>query len=141
MAISDSTISVDIFTEVRNKIVAGAPYVTNSSTSATTAASINATYNDKKTTKPQIVILPVSINEDTFKFGGAEGRKAINVNLECYYTTTLGVDQLSDQIKSILKDDDIDGIELVGVVTDYSFTNPAESKFHMKTMTFTYLRE
>jgi len=141
MAINDSTISVDIFTEIRDKIVAGAPHVVNSSTNATTVASINAVYNDRKTTKPQIVIQPISLDENTFRFGGTEGRKSINVNLECYYSTTLGVDQLSDSIKYILKNNDILGIDLVGVVTDYAFTNPAESKFHMKTMTFTYIRE
>jgi len=141
MAISDSTISVDVFTEIRNKLVSTAPYVTNSSTSATYAASINAVYNDKNTTKPQIVIYPARISEDTFRFGGTEGKKAVNVNIECYYQNTLGVDQLSDQIKTALKANDIIGIDLVGIVTDYAFTNPAESKFHLKTMTFTYTRE
>ena len=139
--VSDSTLSTDVFTEIRNKIVAAAPYVTNSTTSSTSAASILAVHNDTKTTIPQIVINPIVYDEANWKFGGTEGKKFINVIIDCYYKNTLGIDQMSDQVLTALKVNDISGIDLVGVTGDYAFNVNNEAKFHLKSTTFTYDRE
>lgn len=141
MAVSDSTLSVDIWNEVKSILVATAPYVSNSSTSATTAASINAAFNDRSGAKPQVVVYPITDSEDTWKFGSYEGRKMINVLVECYAQNSLGTDQLIDQVKSALKNNVIDGIELVGVTTDRAFNLANDSKWHMKSGSFTYDRE
>ena len=69
MAISNDTLYTDMWTAVKDVIVAAAPTQTNSSTSATTAASVRAAYNDQATTKPQIVVYPISMDEDRYKFG------------------------------------------------------------------------
>ena len=141
MSISDSSLSVDVFSEVRSKIVAAAPYVTNSTTSETTLAQVRAAYNDKEPVRPQIVINPIEKDEANWKFGGTEGKKFININIECYYKNTLGVDQLADSVETALKANDINGIDLIGVVSSYAYTNPVLIKYHMKGITFTYDRE
>jgi len=65
--------------------------------------------------------------------------------LECYYTTTLGVDQLADTIKAAIKtaceNQTISGMELVGISENYAFVNPGDMKFHLKTLTLTFDRE
>jgi hypothetical protein len=81
------------------------------------------------------------IDEDSWKFGGSQGKKMINVVIECYYSNTLGVDQLFDQVRAALDDNDIDGIDLVGISSDYGYNTSAEQKYHVKSGTFTYERE
>jgi hypothetical protein len=141
MAIADSSVNTDVWNEVRTLIVASAPYITNSTTAATTAASINAAYNDKSQTKPQVVIYPITKDEDINKFGSNYGKVLINVQVECYAGNSLGVDQLCDQVETSLRATNIPGISLVAVGSDISFVNPNEAKFHVKSLTFTYDRE
>ncbi len=141
MTISDDTISVDVFSAVRTKIVAAAPYVTNSTTAATTAAGINATFNSKTPSRPQVVINPALIDEDSWKFGSFQGKKIINVVIECYYENTLGIDQMFDQIRAALDDNDLDGMDLVSISTDYGFNSPGDQRYHVKSGTFTYERQ
>ena len=141
MAITDSTINSSVWTEVRSKIVAAAPYVTNSSTSATTAAAINAAYNDKIPTRPQIIIHPINMSEGEWKFGGNQGRKFIDIMVDCYYKNSLGIDQMADQVEDTLKTNEIAGIELVGITSDVAFDVSGENKYHLKSITFSYDRE
>ncbi len=141
MTISDDTLDTDVFTAIRTKIVAAAPFVTNSSTSATTAASIRAAYNDEGVVRPQIIMNPIEPEEADWKFGSKEGKKFINIVIDCYYSNTLGIDQLAQQVKSVLKDDDILGIDLVGIATDYAFNTANDAKYQLKSLTFTYTRE
>jgi hypothetical protein len=141
MSISDTTISTDVFTSIRNKLVAAAPYITNSSTSATTTARIDAVFSDRSNSIPQIVIEPIISDEGEWKFGSSEGKKLINITITSYYKNSLGVDQLYDQISAALKANDINGISLVGITTDYSFGEVNDKKFHSKLATFTYDRE
>lgn len=141
MAIADSSINTDVWNSVRTVLVAAAPYITNSTTSATTAASINAAYNDKSQTKPQIVIYPINKDESLNKFGATSGKSLINIQVECYASNGLGCDQLADQVETSLKTTEIAGIQLIAVGSDISFVNPDEAKFHIKSLTFTYDRE
>jgi len=141
MTITDSTIYTSTWSDIRTKLIASAPYVTNSTTGATTAASILATYNDKLPNRPQIVIEPIVKNEDTFKFGGTEGKKFINVTIECYATNGLGVDQLAEQVEVTLKANDINGIDLVGNTSDNAINIDNEEKYQLKVLTFSYDRE
>jgi hypothetical protein len=125
MSISDSSISTDVFTSIRSILVTAAPKVTNTTTSKTKTASINPSYNEKDTTLPQIVINPAGIDEAGFRFSALEGKKFINVTVECYYTNTLGIDQLSDAVKTAVKtacfDGTLTGMDLVGLVEDYAY--------------------
>lgn len=141
MTISDSTLSTTFWTDTRAIIVAAAPYVTNSTTSGTTAASINAAYNDKTASRPQIIINPINYSEDTYKFGSNQGKKLINLTVDCYASNSLGMDQLADQVIDAMKGTDIDDAEIVAISTDVAFVNPNEAKFHLKSITFTYDRE
>lgn len=141
MAINDSTLDTDVYTAVRNIIVAAAPYVTNSATGSTVAAGIESVYNDKKTNKPQVIINPVENSEDNWRFGGTEGKKLINVFVDCYFTRGDGVDQVCQQIKTAVKGTNFDGMDLIGVTTNYAFPLNHENKLHLKTITFNFDRE
>lgn len=141
MAIADSTLITDVWTEIKSALVAAAPYVTNTTTSATTAATINAAYNDKTPSRPQIVIYGMDMSEDNWRFGGTEGKKLINVPVECYHKTSRGVDEMSNQIMVALKENSIDGIDLVGVTVDTAFDIANSNKYHLKTLMFSYDRE
>ena len=142
MTITDANIYTTVFTDVRAVIVAAAPFVTNSSTSATTAAGIEGKYNDKKTSKPQIVIEPPKKDESSgWKFGSNEGKKFINVTVECYHKGLLGTQQLAEQVEASIKANNFGGMELVGIASDQAFTDPNRSKYQMKSTTFTFDRE
>ena len=139
MAISDSTISQSVWTEVRSALVAAS--ITTSIGSTVLNANITAQYPDKVVSKPQIVILPVRVSEDTYKFSGTTGRRTITVTIECYSDKSLGVDQLADGVKNALVTTTIDGLSVIGVDEDYAFTSPGDNKMHLKTVSVGYLRE
>lgn len=144
MAISDSTLSVDVYNTIRTLLLTPtAPHITNSTTSATTLAGVNIAYNDKAPTKPQIIINPATYTESEYRFGSGnvgKGRKMINVTIDCYASSTLGTDQLSDLILSRISDYSFEGMELVGVITDQAFMNPNTTKYQSKSITLTFDR-
>ena len=76
MAISDSTISTDIWTEIKNKLVAGLSGV-----------DIRGEYNDKNPNKKQVVIQNVLVPEVFDKFDDTEGSKIATVIIFCYAAT------------------------------------------------------
>jgi hypothetical protein len=139
---NDSTLHVDVWNAIRTALVSTSIYITNSSTGATTAASIEASYNDKSG-RPQIIIVPISIAESEFRFGSSYGKRFIDVTLECYYKNTLGIDQMADQVESIIRGAVLPnfGMELIGVVSDYSYAGINENKNHLKSITFSFDRE
>lgn len=131
MAINDVTIAKDIFTSIKNKLVAGLSGV-----------SVNATYNDKNKGKGQVVITPAFVNESFDKFGGSEGKKAITVILTIYADKPLTMDQTADEVRVLIKANDISGIDLIGIEEDYAFDlSNTENKLHSKTLSIGYMRE
>jgi len=141
MAISNATISSDIWTTIKTIILAAAPKVTNSTTFAEKTAGIYASYNDKNFKMPGIVIDPAEISESDYKFGTNIGKRFINVTVACYYKNTLGTDQLSDQVINTIAEADISGMELIGFDSTQAFVDPNQAKFQLKTITFSFERE
>jgi len=141
MAISNQTLSTDVWTTTRTALVANTPYVTNTATATTTAASINATFNDQGAVRPQVLIEPVDYTEDTYKFGGYEGKKFINMNIMCYAKNTRQADELKDQVVYTLKRTDFDGQEIVAITTDHAFNQSSQNKYEMTSVNFTFDRE
>jgi len=135
MTISDSTLNSDVWTTIRTLLVAAAP------TAEGTLASVKASYNDEDVAKPIIIVYPAETSENEYKFGSSYGKRFINVTVECYYKNTLGIDQLADTVEDTIRNATIAGMELVAVSSDYAFVNPNESKFHLKSITFTFDRE
>jgi len=142
MTINDSTFYTDLYSAVRTVLVGASLTVTNSTTAATKVASVLASYNDKQLTSPQVIIEPIDKSEGPrYKFGSNEGRKVINVTVSAYYKSTLGVDQLKEQIEVAMKANEFDELMLVGIGVDNAFMNPNEAKYHSSSITFTYDRE
>jgi len=141
MTISDSTLTSNVWTDIRTLIVSANPIITNSTTGATTGVSVLAKYNDKTATRPQIVITPVTADLKNNKFGDTVSAKLITVVVDCYATNTLGADQLFDQVLYQLETNTIAGIELVGIASDYAFNMAADSKYQMKSLSLSYDRE
>lgn len=141
MTISDSTLNSDIFTDVRTELVAANLAVTNETDSNTATATIGAQYKDSKTARPQVVIMPAETSESDFKFGSVYGKRFVNVTIECYYKSTLGVDQLADQVEEAIRRATFTGQELVAVSGDYAFNTVNDNKYHLKSITFTFDRE
>lgn len=135
MTISNSTLTSDVFTDVRAVLVAA------NITAESITATVNATYNDRQPQRPQVTIGPATVDEDSFKFGSNEGKKFINIVVGCYYSKTVGVDQMYDQVLVAVKAAEFDGIELVAHGGDYAFNTANDQKFHLKSITFTFDRE
>lgn len=132
-------IRTDTWTAVRNTLVAAALQVTDGSTVKN--ATVAAAYNDKNTSKPQVIIYPLNKDESEFKFSSDDGKQMLNVTVESYYSNTLGVEQLDEQIEEAIKADVPSGMELVGITSDYTFTNPLETKYHSIVTVFTFDKE
>jgi len=142
MTISDSTLSQDVWTTIKNIIVASAPYVTKGA--STIAASVESVYNDKRTTKPIIIVNPQTGDKKKDKFGTG-GSQDINVTVDCYYSTTLGTDELADQVSTAIEtaadEGTISGMELIGFGKDQAFVNPMLVKYQLASVTFIFKRE
>ena len=131
MTISDSTIRTDVWTAVKNKIVAAA-----------LGADVNGNYKDKLSVKkPQIVIAPINKDEAEFKFGSINGKKTINIFIDVYADTSLIADTLSQGIDNALAQNDIDGMDLIALSSDTAFVNPQEIKYKLVNLVYTYQRE
>lgn len=141
MAISDSTLTANVWTDIKNLIVSANPTVTNSSTGATTLAGVKAVFNDSGAARPQIVIAPVTPDKKNDKFGQTVSAKFITVVIDCYGKNTLEIDQLFDQSLYQVETNVIAGIELVGIASDYAFNVAAGSKYEMKSLILSYDRE
>lgn len=144
MAISDSTLFTDVWSEIRSIIVGATPYITNSSTSATALASVEAAYNDKFLTRPQVIIPPIEKGSSDYKFGENLGKRLINVIVECYGTKSLYSDQLIQQVDFALASTVPTELELIGTVSNGSFESigsDPKSKLFGQSMTFTYTKE
>jgi len=141
MAISNDTLSVDVWNEMRTCLVAAAPYVTNTSTAATTAASIKASYNDETSSKPIIEIVESVSDEAMDKFGGTQGSKLINLPINCYYSNSLGAAQLVDHVRKAVKDYTWPGMEAIAFTEDVGINISNRSKVFMKSITVTFDRE
>jgi hypothetical protein len=139
MTINNNTLKSDVFDAIRGLLANADLAVTDGGNIR--KASVLASFNDKSPSKPMVVINPASVGEDTWKFGGTEGKKSINVSIEAWYGNTLGVDQLDDQICTLLKQDNIPGISLIGINSDYAFNAPGNQKWHLKTISVGYDRE
>lgn len=140
--VNDQTLASDTWSGIKTLLVA-ANLATTTGTSPTSVVSapVVATFNDKIVPRTQVVVTPASISESEYKFGGSRGKRFINVSIECYGPSTLAVDQLQDQVVYALSENVIDGLQLVGYTSDYSYGGIGENKFHLKTITFNYDRE
>ena len=143
MAIADSTLAQNTWTDVKATLVASSITTSILSGSTTTSVSANITgdFPDSTISKPQIVILPVFIDESDYKFGGSYGKRTINVVIEVYARRSKEVDELADKVRESLKGNALDGLNLMGISEDYAFTSPGDVKTHLKTLTFSYERE
>ena len=140
MTITDETLSSDVWTDIRAALVASSISVDSKT------ATIQATYadiqdNNGSARKPFIIIHPINLEETKDKFGSNQGKKFINVFIDCIYKNTLYMDELADKVTYSLSNANILGISLIGVTSDYAFTDPANKKYHEKNLTFSYVRE
>ena len=140
MAITDQSIYTSTWTEIYTVLAAANLITTNSATGATTAVKIGGSFNDESI-KPQVVIHPVEKDEEAPKFGGNEGKKFINVIIDCYGTRGASVDQMNEQVEYALKYNQIIGIDMIGMISNGGFEPIAGNKYQLKSTTFTYDRE
>jgi len=141
MSISDTTLSVDVFSAIRTALVASAIKITEETGGATKTVSIVPAYVNDNKTKPQIAINPIIAEKRLDKFGGTKGRQFINVTVDCFYTSTRGIEQMSDQIVASIEGTTFDGMELVGWTSDAGFSDPNFGQYFVKSITFTFDRE
>lgn len=131
----------DLWSAVRNVLVSANLVTTAGSSSATSAVSVEAAYNDSYVGRPIAVIEPVVRVSDRFKYGDTYPREFDNVIVSCYGKTSLQVDQMSTGIISALASTVIPGVELRSFETDNGLNSPGDSKFYLKTLTFVYDKE
>lgn len=138
MTINYNTLGADVWNAVRTKLVDANLTVTNSTNATTYTANITGAHPDKVNKKPHVVINPVDAPESQFRFGGSEGKKFINVIIDVYTSNPVHLEQLTDQIRTALKANDL-GINLVEISDSTLFVNPEFQKYHQKTIVASYV--
>ncbi len=140
MAISDETLSSDIWKTIRQTLVDAS--ITIDSKSVTIQASnADTTDNNGSARKVFIIIHPVNLDETKDKFGSNQGKKFINIFIDCIYNKVGFVEELADKVNYILSEANISGLDLVGITSDSAFTDPNRKKYHEKNLSFAYMRE
>lgn len=87
------------------------------------------------------------VSEDNYKFDDTsglvanQGRKAINVLIDIVGSKTYQIQQGADAVRNILRRNSITGVDLIGIEEDYAFQAPGEQKYHLITLTASYIRE
>ena len=136
MTISNSTFYTDLYTAVRNILL-----VASLETTLGDNPEVLGSYNDKKVTRPQVIIEPAEISEARYKFGSNEGKKFVNLSISIYASKRKFVNELAQQVEVAMKGTDLDDLALVAMDIDNAFVNPNEAKYHLTTLTFTFDRE
>lgn len=143
MTISDDFISTSAYTDVK-AILLSASIISSTisgSVSSSSSASIVGAFSDEHKNHPQVVMSPAIISEQDYKFGGAYGKRTINMVIECYHPNGRAVDYMADMVKAALANNPVDGLSLVGVSEDPDFASPGDNKVKSKILVFTYVRE
>lgn len=140
MTITDDLISTSVWTAIRAKLVAANIITTNPTTSATTAVNIYASYNDKNSARPLLLIDPANVSVTPNKFGG--NKRDINVVMKAITDFSVECDQIDEQVMASLVADNIEGINLTSIESTHDIpTEPYNVKFHSKTISVAYNRE
>lgn len=138
MAINNSSIATDVFSSIRSLLTSTTISIANEALTATWTVPVNAQYNDKSLSRPQIVIPPITFNENNTRFSSTEGQKFISAIIECYAPNTLMIDQIENEVISRIKNNPFSEMELVGLTTQYAFNLNEDQKYHLKTIVLTY---
>ena len=134
MSINDNNLSVDVFDAVRSRLIS-ASLVSDSS-----SVDIRVSHAESSG-RPQIVIDPVNVSESSWTFNNSEGSKSIPVVLGIYTSNHKSNAVLGDVVSSLLKLNDISGLNLVLLSSSNDFTNVSDNKYKSRTITATYNRE
>lgn len=139
--VTDTTLNTDVWTDIKNVLVAASIVATVTETSTTYAANISAAFNDKRLSRPQVVVYPIRYDETKNKFSDNYGKQMVNVTVECWSDMPKLMDQVANQVSSALSATTIGDMELTGISVDTAFNSPGQNKVFLKTLTFHYLRE
>lgn len=138
--VSHSTFTSDLWTEVKDKLVA-ATIQTTSSSGVTNTVSVKPAYSGDEPDTPIIVVHPVVVDESGYSYGGSTGQKTGNVVVDCVASNTMFLDQVGDQVSSALNANDLAGVDLVNYASDFALNAPGQQKYFLKSFTFTYQLE
>lgn len=134
MSINDNNLSVDVFDAVRARLISASLVSDGSS------VDIRASHSESSS-RPQIVMEPIAYSESNWSFNDTEGLKNIPVVLSLYTTTHKSNSELGDSVMTVLKLNDISGLNLVGVDMSIDFTNVSDNKYKSRTISANYQRE
>ena len=120
----------DIFKGIVNKLVSGLNDV-----------EVNASYNSKSTNKKsQVVINPPNITEsDAVYDEGYVGESIVNIDIEVYGVTLKQMDDIADDVSSLLRQNDIERLDYNGSSSAMNVITVNDNKYFGKVITFTYL--
>ena len=125
MTINNTTFYTDLYTEVRTVLLAAS--ITNPDGDT---PEVLGSYNDKKATRPQIIIEPANLSEARYKFGSTEGKKIVNLTITIYDKKRGNVNSVLQQVQAAIKANDFDDLMLTEMSTDDAFVNPNDAKYH-----------
>jgi hypothetical protein len=138
MAISDSTIRQNVFSDVRTILSNGL------STWGASATPVLLGYHPDTNTVvfPTIVLDLVNVNEDNYTIDSSRSvsDKTITVAVFVYTKRNDDAEKISDGVTSAFRSNQITGMYLTSVSEDHSVITPNDNKVKLKTLSFTFRR-
>lgn len=131
MTVTDRNIYTTFYTDLKAILVAGTISYTPTITSAD---------SDKTFSKPTVAIHSLDKDEDNVFFGSSEGKKTMNVVIDCHATTAKKAEEILEDVEYELKNNKIQGVKLSSITSNYNKDLINELEMKYKSATFTYTR-
>ena len=103
-------------------------------------ATVVAAYNDEINSYPLVVVNPVDKGRDNPTYDRTYWTNGLTVNIDIFAKKNKEVDQLADEIDTLISPLKILGVQLSGLTESRGYPTTNDNKLHLKTMIFTYMR-
>lgn len=141
MAINNSTLRSDIFTEIKSFLTA-ASLSASDPQNPSLSVTLKGMYSNKdKGSLPVIAIGGANPDSDGRLFFDSDGfsaQREVRVPLQLYTSAMTHLDQITDQVDNAFQTGKIDGITLIGLETDDELTLPNDNKAHRRNIFLTF---
>ena len=105
------------------------------------SVTVTAAFINEKEAFPQVVVNPANVNREGFSFDRSRSKQNIQVVVEIFTKKNKEIDQIADEIDTILRGLKMQSMQLIDWEEDRALSNDTnKNKIHLKTITITYLR-
>jgi len=95
---------------------------------------------DDDETFPRVIIHPVGVNTEKDGFGRQNYNRTIRIIIDVWSTSNADLDIITDKVANDFETRNYVGVNFVGVVEAITVETGVNQKFHLNTLTVTFMR-